>query len=88
MIEFFQENWAVISEIVGAILAIGWVVVRLMPTGKNKDLIEGVLTILGKLVPNRSHEEDEDGSLMSHVERKVNKRKETRRAKRNNGKGA
>lgn len=71
-----MENLDSWLNIGGALLAVGWFLVRWVPTGKNKDIIEGILSVLGKLIPNNSTEVDENGKNISHIERKrISRRK-------------
>lgn len=73
------ENWEII---LGLTLSIGWVLVRLMPTGKNRDIVENLLSILSRLVPNYSNETDEDGNKLSHADLSAKQRRELRKEKR------
>ena len=48
-------------------------------TGKNKDIVEGVLSVLSKLIPNRSKDTNDNGDFITHAERKIKKIKERRK---------
>ena len=50
IIEFLSNNWGELS------VAVLWLFVRLVPTKKNYDVVEGVLKIIGKLIPNKRKE--------------------------------
>lgn len=74
-----MENLNFWLEVLGAVLTLGWVLARLIPSEKNRDLVETILTILGKLIPNKSKEKDENGNFLTHIELKLRKRIEERK---------
>jgi hypothetical protein len=53
-----------------------------MPTGNNRDIVENLLSILSRLVPNYSNQKDEDGNKLSHADLSAKQRRDLRKEKR------
>jgi hypothetical protein len=53
-IQFIKENWSEISAIILYLLIILKVVLNMLPTSKNRDVLLKIIDIIDAIVPNKA----------------------------------